>query len=154
MVSYNPLTNTVHISTDEPYNVFQGDSVGPLPTPTCDWSKFPTLELQPPIVKHYHDEHSDDLFVRNVYEVRRMVYTIYTAIGEEPDAWHDGNPLFKIYTEIPPEYESYTGVFRPWRSSEITNAVHALSNTRYYVDAWNFYQIGIYQHTRYYLMQI
>lgn len=65
MVSYDPLTNTVHISTDEPYNVFQGGPVGPLPTPTCDWSAFPTLELQAPIVKHCH-EHGDDLFVREV----------------------------------------------------------------------------------------
>ena len=135
-------------------NVFQDGPVGPLPTPTCDWPKFPTLELQDPIVKNYHDEHGDDLFVRNLYEVRRMIYTIYNAIGEEPDAWRDGNPLCKIYTEIPPEYEPYTGVFWPWRSSEITKAVHALPNTRYYIDAWDFYHNGIYQHTRYCLMQI
>ena len=200
-VTYDPLTNTVRISTDEPYtedvpaqssrvvtlptdggqyvpkvgdlipcddgtmyevkdvirwdtNVFQDGPVASLPTPTCDWSKFPTLELQPPIVKHYHDEHGDDLFVRNVYEVHRMVYTIYNALGEEPDAWRDGKPLCKIYTEIPPEYEPYTGVFWPWRSSEITKAVHALPNTRYYVDAWDFYHNGIYQYTRYCLMQI
>ena len=133
-VSYDPLTNTVQISTNEPYaedaptltsssrivtlptdgsqyvpqagdvilcddgaeytikdvtrwdtNVFQDGPLPPLPTPTCDWSAFPTLTLQPPIVKHYRDEHGDDLFIRNVYEVRRMVYTIYNAIGEEPE---------------------------------------------------------------------
>ena len=38
--------------------------------------------------------------------------------------------------------------------TEITKAVHALPNTRYYVDAWDFYHNGIFQHTRYYLMQI
>ena len=135
-------------------NVFQDGPVGPPPTPTCDWSAFPKLELQDPAVKHYHDEHGDDLFVRNVYEVRRMVYTIYNAIGEEPDAWRDGKPLCKIYTEIPPEYEPYTGVFWPWRSSEITKVVHALPNTRYYVDAWDYFHDGVYQHTRYCLMQI
>ena len=199
-VSYDAATNTVHISTDEPYsatpaqssrvvtlptdgskyvpkvgdlipcddgttyevkdvtrwenNVFMDGPMPDMPTPTCDWSAFPKLKLQDPVVKHYHDEHGDDLFVRNVYEVRRMVYTIYNALGEEPDAWRDGKPLCKIYTAIPPEYEPYTGVFWPWRSSEITKAVHALPNTRYYVDAWDVYHNGIYQHTRYYLMQL
>ncbi len=79
-------------------NVFADGPLPPLPTPTCDWGAFPTLELPEPIVKHYRDQHGDDLFIRNVYEVRRMVYTIYNAIGEEPDAWRDGKPLCKIYT--------------------------------------------------------
>jgi len=102
-------------------NVFQDGPLPPLPTPTCDWNAFPTLTLPEPIVKHYCDKHGDDLFVRNVYEVRRMVYTIYNAIGEESGAWRDGRPLCKIFTEIPLEYEPYTGVFWPWRESE--NAV-------------------------------
>ena len=135
-------------------NVFADGPVGPLPTPTCDWSKFPKVALQPPVVKHYCDEHGDDLFVRNVYEVRRMVYTLYNALGDEPDAWRDGKPLFKIYTEIPLEYEPYTGVFWPWRADEITKAVHALPNTRYYVDAYDEYHNGVYLCTRYMLMQI
>ena len=135
-------------------NVFQDGPVGPLPTPTCDWSKFPTPELPAPVVKHYNDEHGDDLFVRNVYEVRRMIYTLYNALGDEPDAWRDGKPLFKIYTEIPLEYEPYTGVFWPWRAEEITKAVHALPNTRYYVDAYDEYHNGVYLCTRYMLMQI
>ena len=196
-VAYNALTNTVEITTAEPYaetarsaravslptdgsqyvpqvgdlipcddgttyeikdvvrwntNVFQNGPLPPLPTPTCDWSKFPTLTLPEPIVKHYCDEHGDDLFVRNVYEVRRMVYTIYNAIGEEPEAWRDGKPLCKIYTEIPLKYEPYTGVFWPWRSEEITKAVHALPNTRYYVDAYDEYHNGVYLCTRYLLM--
>ncbi|MBE7009070.1 MAG: IS3 family transposase [Ruminococcaceae bacterium] len=53
-----------------------------------------------------------------MYEVRRMIYTIYNAIGEEPEAWRDGKPLCKIFTEIPLEYEPYTGVFWPWRESD------------------------------------
>ena len=99
-------------------NVFQEKPLGPLPTPTCDWSKFPTLELPDPVVKHYNDKYGDDLFVRNVFEVRRMVYTIYNALGTEPDAWRDGKPLTKIYTEIPLEYEAYTGAFWPWRERD------------------------------------
>ena len=127
---------------------------GPLPTPTCNWSAFPTLTLPEPVVKHYCDQHGDDLFIRNVYEVRRMVYTIYNALGDEPDAWCDGKPLFKIYTEIPSEYEPYTERFWPWRSEEITDVVRACPNVRYYVDAYDFYHDGIFQHTRYCLMSI
>ena len=135
-------------------NVFAEGPLPPLPTPTCDWSAFPTLTLPEPIVKHYRDQHGDDLFIRNVYEVRRMVYTIYNAIGEEPDAWRDGKPLCKIYTEIPLEYEPYTGAFWPWRESEITDAVHAIPNVRYYVDAYDYYHNHVYMYTRYLLMQI
>ncbi|MBE6910211.1 MAG: hypothetical protein E7474_11675 [Ruminococcaceae bacterium] len=126
----------------------------PLPTPTCDCDVFPALTLPEPIVKHYSDKHSDDLFVRNVFEVRRMVYTIYNAIGEEPDAWRDGKPLFKISTEIPTEYEPYTERFWPWRSEEITDVVHACPNVRYYVDAYDVYHDGVYLCTRYCFMSI
>ena len=88
-------------------NMFQDGPVDPLPTPTCNWSAFPTLTLPDPIVKHYCDKYGDDLFVRNVFEVRRMVYTLYNELGDEPDAWRGGKPLFKISTEIPAEYEPY-----------------------------------------------
>ena len=200
-VSYDPLTNTVHVNTGEPYteeaatpssrtavlptdgsqyvpqvgdrvlcadgteyeitdvsrwdnNVFQEKPLGPLPTPTCDWSKFPTLELPEPVVKHYNDKCGDDLFVRNVFEVRRMAYTIYNALGEEPSAWQDGKPLATIQAEIPIEYDAYTGRFWPWRESEITDSVHARPNSRYYVDAYDFYHDGVYQHTRYLLLTL
>ena len=135
-------------------NVFQEKPLGPLPTPTCDWSKFPMLELPEPVVKHYSDKYGDDLFVRNVFEVRRMVYMIYNALGGEPSAWRNGKPLAKIYTEIPLEYEAYTGAFWPWRESEITDAVHAVPNVRYYVDAYDYYHNGIYQYTRYLLLTL
>ncbi len=129
-------------------------SGSPLPTPTCDWSKFPALELPAPVVKHYHDQYGDDLFVRNMYEVRRMVCTLYNVLGDEPDAWCDGKALCKIYTEIPLKYEPYTGVFWPWRAEEITSVVHACPNVRYYVDAYDVYHDGIYQNTRYCFMSI
>ena len=162
-VSYDALTNTVRINTDEAYedetaasgtvklptdgsqyipqvgdrilcddgteyeikdvsrldnNVYQAAKLPPLPAPKCDWSAFPTLTLPAPEVRHYHDQYGDDLFVRNVYEVRRMVYTIYNALGEEPSAWRNGKPLATVETIIPPEYEAYTAKFWPWRESE------------------------------------
>ena len=121
-----------------------------LPMPTCDWSRFPAPTLPEPIVKHYSDQYGDDLFVRNVFEVRRMVYTLYNALGDEPEAWRDGKPLFKI----PSEYEPYTEHFWPWRSEEIMDVVHACPNVRYYVDAYDAYHDGIYLCTRYCFMSI
>ena len=192
-VAYNALTNTVEITTTEPYaeetqarsprtvtlptdgNQYApqvGDVIlcddgtkyeindvarwsgSPLPTPTCDWSRFPALALPEPIVKHYCDQYGDDLFVRNVYEVRRMVYTLYNALGDEPDAWRNSRPLFKISAEIPSEYEPYAERFWPWRESEITDTVHACPNVRYYVDAYDMYHDGVYVCTRYCFMSI
>ena len=200
-VTYDALTNTVHVNTSEAYteeataptsrtvalptdgsqyvpqvgdrilcddgteyeiknverwdiNVFQSGPVGPLPTPTCDWSRFPTLELPKPVVKHYCDEYGDDLFVRNMFEVRRMVYTIYNALGEEPSAWRDGKPLATIQAKIPIEYEAYTAKFWPWRQSELTDLVHSRPNSRYYVDAFDFYHDGVYQYTRYLVLSL
>ncbi len=190
-VAYNALTNTVEISTTEPYTEATqssrmvslptdgsqyvpqvGDVIlcddgteytikdvarwnnGPIPTPTCDWDAFPTLALPKPVVKHYSDQYGDDLFVRNVYEVRRMAYTLYNALGKEPEAWRDGRPLFKISTEIPAEYEPYTERFWPWRSEEITDVVRTCPNVRYYVDAYDVYHDGVYLCTRYCFMSI
>ena len=187
-VSYDVLTNTVRINTDEAYSdeaaasatvklltdgsqyipqvgdrilcndgaeyeiknverwdnsVYQAAKLPPLPTPSCDWSKFPTLMLPEPEVRHYCDQYGDDLFVRNVYEVRRMVYTIYNALGKEPSAWRDGKPLATVETVIPPEYEAYTAKFRPWNECNLTGLVHSRPNSRYYVDAFDFYHGGV-----------
>ena len=126
----------------------------PLQAPTCDWAAFPTLTLPEPVVKHYCDQYGDDLFVRNVYEVRRMVFTLYNALGGEPEAWRDGKPLFKTSTEIPSEYEPYAERFWPWCASEITDTVHACPNVRYYVDAYDYYHNNVYMYTRYCFMSI
>ena len=185
-VSYDALTNTVRINTNEAYadetmvtvklptdgsqyipqvgdrilcddgteyeikdvsrwdnNVYQAAKLPALPAPSCDWSKFPTLTLPESEVRHYHDQYGDDLFMRNVYEVRRMVYTIYNALGEEPSAWRDGKPLATVSTVIPPEYEAYTAKFWPWRESELVDLVHSRPNSRYYVDAFDFYHDGV-----------
>ena len=135
-------------------NVYQTAKLPSLPAPKCDWSKFPTLTLPEPEARHYHDQYGDDLFMRNVYEVRRMVCTIYNALGEEPSAWRDGKPLATVETVIPPEYEAYTAKFWPWRETEITDLVHSRPNSRYYVDAFDFYHDGTYQYTRYLVLSL
>ena len=198
-VSYDALTNTVRINTDEAYsdeaaasgtvrlptdgsqyvprvgdrilcndgteyeikdvshwdnNVYQAAKLPPLPAPKCDWSKFPTLTLPESEIRHYRDQYGDDLFVRNVYEVRRMVCTIYNALGEEPSAWRNDEPLATVSTVIPPEYEAYTAKFWPWNESSLSGLVRSRPNSRYYVDAFDFYHNGVYQYTRYLVLSL
>ena len=135
-------------------NVYQAAKLPALPAPKCDWSKFPVLTLPESEVRHYHDQYGDDLFVRNVYEVRRMVCTIYNALGEEPSAWRNDEPLATVETVIPPEYEAYTARFWPWNECNLTDLVHSRPNSRYYVDAFDFYHDGTYQYTRYLVLSL
>ena len=198
-VSYDALTNTVRINTDEAYsdeaaasatvklptdgsqyvpqvgdrilcadgteyeikdvsrwdnNVYQTAKLPPLPAPKCDWSAFPSLTLPEPEVRHYHDQYGDDLFVWNLYETRRMQYTIYNALGKEPTAWKNGKPLATVELATPAEYEAYTAKFWPWRESELTDLVHSRPNSRYYVAAWDYYHNGIYQYCRYCVLSL
>lgn len=130
-------------------NVFADGPVGPLPTPTCDWSAFPEVETPAVEVRHFAHDDGDSMFIRNIYETRRMQYTIYNAIGREPGAWRDGKPLASVQLTIRPEDEDYTHALWPWRSSELEKLVHSRPNSRYYVEAWDYYSKGIFQYVRY-----
>ena len=89
------------------------------------------------------------MFIRNLYETRRMQYTLYNALALEPSAWRDGKPLATVQLTIPAELEEYNGCFWPWRASELENLVASCPNSRYYVEAWDYYSKGIFQYTRY-----
>ena len=132
-------------------NVFALGPLPDLPEPTCDWSKYPAVELPKVESKHYISKHGDDLYVRNLYETRRMLYTIYNALGTEPDAWHDGKLLTKFSLTIPAEYEPYTGVFWPWRSSEVEKHVHNIPNVHFQIEAWDYYHNHNFLQTQYYI---
>ena len=99
-------------------NVYAPGGLPELPNPTCDWSLFNGASLPKVEVKRYSDQYGDDLFVRNLYETRRMQYTIYNALGKEPTAWKNGKPLATVELTTPAEYEAYTAKFWPWRESE------------------------------------
>ena len=130
-------------------NVFAEGPVGPLPQPTCDWSVFPEAEVPKVEVRHFAHDDGDSMFIRNLYETRRMQYTIYNALGKEPGAWRDGKPLMTIALTIDPADEPYTQTFWPWRDSELEKLVHSRPNSHYYVEAWDYYSKGIFQYTRY-----
>ena len=137
-------------------NCFASGPLPDLPEPTCDWSLFPELELPSPEVKHYVNEAGDNIFVRNVFETRRMQYTLYNAIGRTPESWRDGKPLAKVFLTIPAEYEPYTPVFWPWRESggELTKHVANIPRVRFRVESWDYYVDHIYLETRYYICTI
>ena len=135
-------------------NVFMDGPMPEMPTPTCDWSLFPELELPKVEARHYSDDAGDDLFVRNLHELRRMQYTLYNAIGREDAAWSDGKPLGKVIFTIPAEYEAYTGHFWPWRSSELEKHVNTIPRGRFRIDSWDYYHNGVFMDTRYYICTI
>lgn len=130
-------------------NVFASGPVGKLPQATCDWSRFPTLELPKAEARRFKNESGDHLFLRNLYETRRMQYTIYNALGNEPAAWRGNTPLATVELTIPVDLELYTQSFWPWNQSELTDLVHSRPNSRYCVEAWDYYLNGVFQYTRY-----
>ena len=130
-------------------NVFADGPVGELPTPTCNWDLFPELTLPRAEVRHFSNSAGDTLFIRNLYETRRMQYTVYNALGSESSAWYGDDPLATVELSIPADLELYTEAFWPWRASELTDMVHSRPNSRYYVEAWDYYLNGVFQYTRY-----
>ena len=132
-------------------NVFSPGPLPELPTPSYDWSVFPTEVLPQPEARHFTTNTGEELFIRNLFETRRMQYTIYEALKNEPRAWRDGKPLAKISLTIPAEDEPYTMYFWPWREGEVTKHVHAFPAFHFRIEAWDYFHNGIFEETRYYI---
>ena len=128
---------------------------GPLPKPTCDWSQFPELKLPQNEARHLKMEGTDYLFVRNLYEMRRMQYTMYNAIGGNEQTWKDGklvlrsdgSPMARIALTIP-DGEDYDS-FWPWRPSQLTDDFNACPPGLYQLEAWDVYADGKFLYTEY-----
>lgn len=136
-------------------NMFAAGPVGDLPEPTCDWSLLPQPELPAPEARHYSINGREYLFVRNLYETRRMLYTLYNAIGDNPETWRNGtpvlhpsgNPKVKINLSIADDLNPQ--VFWPWRESEIVNLFNSCPPGTYSMEAWDVYIDGTFQRTEY-----
>lgn len=136
-------------------SMFASGPVGPLPEPTCNWSLLPQPELPEMEVRHFQNETGDHLRVRNLYETRRMLYTLYNAIGDNPETWENGAPklnakgIFPVYINLSiPDDLSYQ-MFWPWRASEIVNLFNSVPPGTYSMQAWDVYKDGVYLHTEY-----
>ena len=136
-------------------NMFAAGPVGNLPEPTCDWSLLPQPELPALEARHYSINGREYLFVRNLYETRRMLYTLYNAIGDNPETWQNGapvlhpsgNPKVKINLSIADDLNPQ--VFWPWRESEIVNLFNSCPPGTYSMEAWDVYKDGVFQRTEY-----
>lgn len=136
-------------------NAFSSGPLGQLPTPNCDWSLLPQPELPDAETRHFSLESGDYLFVRNPYETRRMLYTLYNAIGENAKTWQNGKPVLcadgsskvRIYLSIPNDQSAQN--FWPWRESEIVELFDSCPAGSYYMECWDVYRNGIFQRTEY-----
>jgi hypothetical protein len=150
---------TYEIKDVTKYNnsMFATEETGALPSPTCDWSLLDQPELPAPEARHFTSGGKEYMFVRNLYETRRMQYTLYNAIGDDPQTWQngkpvtraDGNPLVTVNLTIPEDVNAYS--FWPWRSSQITNLFHSCPPGEYSLEAWDVYCEGAFRYTEYYI---
>lgn len=136
-------------------SMFASGPVGPLPEPTCDWSLLPHPELPEMEVRRFQNETGDHLRVRNLYETRRMLYTLYNAIGDNPATWENGAPklnakgIFPVYINLSIADGLSYQMFWPWRESEIVNLFNSVPPGTYSMQAWDVYKDGVFLHTEY-----
>ena len=136
-------------------SMFAEGPLPPLPTPTCDWSQFPEITLPNTEVRRFQVNGRDYLFIRNLYEMRRMQYTLYNAIGSNPQTWQngklvlrsDGSPLARVSLTIPDDV--HYSFFWPWRAEQLTNDFNSCPPGLYQLNVWDVFTDGIYQRTEY-----
>lgn len=136
-------------------NAFAEGPLGELPSPTCDWSLLDQPELPEPEARHYTIQGKEYCFVRNIYETKRMLYTLYNAVGANPSTWKDGGPvlsakgnqLVRFSLTIPIEETPYS--FWPWKEENLVSLFNSCPPGTYYLEAWDVYKDGVFQKTEY-----
>lgn len=136
-------------------NMFASGPLPELPEPTCDWSLLPQPELPDAEVRHFKLASGDYMFVRNLYETRRMLYTLYNAIGSNPETWQDGKPAIhpsgnpKVRINLTISDDTQAESFWPWRDSEIVDPFNSNPCGTHSLEAWDVYKDGVFQRTEY-----
>ncbi len=136
-------------------NAFADGPLGELPSPTCDWSLLDQPALPEPEARHYTIQGKEYCFVRNLYETKRMLYTLYNAVGANPAAWQDGGPvlsakgnqLVRFNLTIPSEETPYS--FWPWKEDNLVSLFNSCPPGTYCLEAWDVYKDGVFQKTEY-----
>lgn len=93
---------------------------------------------------------SDYLFVGNLYETRRMQYTVMNLAGSNPQAsvngklkyGSKGTPAVRIHLDIPTDINAHP--FWPWREGEIANLFSGCPPGDYYTEVWDVYKDGVF----------
>lgn len=136
-------------------NMFASGPLPELPEPTCDWSLLPQPELPDAEVRRFQLENGDYMFVRNLYETRRMLYTLYNAIGNNPETWQNGAPALhpsgnpKVRISLTISETQTPECFWPWRESEIVDPFNSNPCGSYYMECWDVYKDGVFLRTEY-----
>lgn len=136
-------------------NMFASGPLPELPEPTCDWSSFPAVKLPAPEARRFQLDTGDYLFVRNLYETRRMQHTLQNLAGNHPDTSENGmlkygskgTPAVQINLTIDDSLSAQS--FWPWRESELENLFNSCPPGTYSVEAWDVYKDGEYLYTEY-----
>ena len=138
-------------------SMFATEATDALPKPTCDWSLLDQPQLPEPEANHFTSGGKQYMFVRNLYETRRMQYTLYNAIGDNPQTWQNGkpvtrangDPLVTVNLSIPKDVTANS--FWPWRSSQIVDLFNSCPPGEYSFEAWDVYCDGAFRYTEYYV---
>lgn len=136
-------------------NMFASGPLPELPEPTCDWSLLPQPELPDAEVRHFKLANGEYMFVRNLYETRRMLYTLYNAIGSNPETWQDGEPALhpsgnpKVRISLTISDDTQAQSFWPWRDSEIVDPFNSNPCGTHCLEAWDVYKDGVFLRTEY-----
>ena len=138
-------------------SMFATEATDALPKPTCDWSLLDHPQLPAPEANHFTSGGKQYMFVRNLYETRRMQYTLYNAIGDNPQTWQNGkpvtrangDPLVTVNLSIPKDVTANS--FWPWRSSQIVDLFNSCPPGEYSFEAWDIYCDGAFRYTEYYV---
>ena len=138
-------------------SMFAAEATDALPIPTCDWSLLDQPQLPEPEANHFTSGGKQYMFVRNLYETRRMQYTLYNAIGDNPQTWKNGkpvtrangDPLVTVNLSIPKDESANS--FWPWRSSQIIDLFNSCPPGEYSFEAWDVYCDGAFRYTEYYI---
>lgn len=136
-------------------NYFADGPVGPLPEATCDWSQFDQPELPKAEVRRFNNLDGDYIFIRNLYETRRMLYSLYNAMGEDewimqsggPRMRGDGTPWVHIHLTLPDDMIS--APFWPWREEAVPEVLHSCPGGDYYLEVWDVFKNGRFLRTEY-----
>ena len=84
-----------------------------------------------------------------------MLYTLYNAIGSNPETWQNGAPVLfpsgnakvRINLTIAPDLTAQS--FWPWRADQITGLFDSCPPGTYSMEAWDVFCNGIFQYTEY-----
>jgi len=136
-------------------NSFAEGKLPALPAEKESWAKMPKAELPEAEARHYSIGGKEYMFVRNLTETKRMLYTLYGAIEACDETWQDGAPVLfasgnaKVTIDLSIKDDSMAQSFWPWRASEITKIFDSCPPGHYEMEAWDVYIDGVFQHTEY-----